>query len=105
MTYLNNTQTENLETLTDKIKRVSDIYAKTYNIKRDEDWYFLKLLGEIGELTKEYNIIKRRTIRPLNLEAIEDEIADCFCHIILLADCLDINIEKTIKRKWFKFLK
>ena len=32
-------------------KRVSDVYANKFGIKRDDDWFILKIQEELGELT------------------------------------------------------
>ncbi len=43
-----------LKTITKKVVMVSDQYEKNCDIKRDADWYILKLHEEVGELTQNY---------------------------------------------------
>ncbi|PIS18219.1 hypothetical protein COT54_00465 [Candidatus Collierbacteria bacterium CG09_land_8_20_14_0_10_46_12] len=63
----------NVHKVTRQIKKVSDIYAKKYGIRRDANWYLLKL---------------------------QEEMADVFCHVLLLARHHKINLEKEVEEKW-----
>lgn len=99
-----------LKELTQKVLMVSDQYEKNCKIKRDEDWYILKLHEEIGELTQNYLSYTLRG-RSRNLtkeelkENISNELADVLGQILLFANYHDINLEKSMENKWFKYLK
>jgi NTP pyrophosphatase (non-canonical NTP hydrolase) len=90
-----------------KITQVSDIYADRFNIKRDQNWYFYKLIEEVGEMTKAYNDYCGRGRNPTTQEMqqhFKDELADVFAHLILFTKAHDIDIETAIMEKWFKWL-
>jgi NTP pyrophosphatase (non-canonical NTP hydrolase) len=99
-----------LNTLIKKVVMVSDQYEKNCNIKRDEDWYILKLHEEIGELTQNYLSYTHRG-RDRNLtqkelkKNISNEVADILGQILLFANYHDIDIEKAMEDKWFSYLK
>ncbi|MEI7604374.1 MAG: hypothetical protein WCJ19_05130 [bacterium] len=38
------------------------------------------------------------------MKGFEEEIADVFCHLLLLAKNNDVNLEKIIEEKWLKYL-
>lgn len=98
-----------LAELTETIARVSDLYASRCNIRRDDDWYALKLQEEAGELTAEY---LRGTGRgrlgqgPAEGQrlALEDEAADLFAQLLLFCRHNGIDIEAALERKWFRHL-
>jgi NTP pyrophosphatase (non-canonical NTP hydrolase) len=99
-----------LNTLSKKVKMVSDQYAKNCNIKRDEDWYILKLHEEIGELTQNYlSYTLRGRNRNLTSEElkknISNEVADVLGQILLFANYHDIDLERSMEDKWFSHLK
>src|SRR4029079_2412168 len=43
---------EMLAVLTERLERVSAHYAERFAIRRDDDWYMMKLGEELGELTQ-----------------------------------------------------
>ncbi len=98
-----------LTELTDRVEQVSDIYAQRCNIRRDPDWYALKLQEEAGELVAEYLRGTGRgrvgdrdelTIR----EALEDEAADLMAQLLLFCRANAIDLEAALQRKWFRYL-
>lgn len=98
--------------IAEKIKKVSDIYAARFGIRRDEIWYFLKLQEEIGELAKAYVNSRGGGREGSNLaeasihkEFLSDEIADVLAHLVLFADVNGINIVEALDRKWLSHLK
>ncbi|KIO51222.1 nucleoside triphosphate pyrophosphohydrolase family protein [Flavobacterium hibernum] len=100
----------NLNELIKKVVKVSDQYEKNCNIKRDEDWYILKLQEELGELTQNYlSYTSRGRDRNLTQEElkknISNEVADLLGQILLFANYHDIDIEKSMDDKWFSYLK
>ena len=99
-----------LNIATQKVKMVSDQYEKNCNIKRDEDWYILKLHEEIGELTQNYlSYTLRGRNRNLTQEElkknISNEVADVLGQVLLFANYHDIDLEKAMEDKWFSYLK
>ncbi|KZL05656.1 pyrophosphatase [Pseudovibrio ascidiaceicola] len=91
------------------VKTVSAIYAKRFNINRDEIWYLAKLQEELGELTAAHMKATRRgrsgsaTPKELHMQK-EDEAADLLAHLLLYADRNDLDLEKAIRRKWMAHL-
>ena len=96
--------------LADKIARVSDICAARTGVRRDDDWFALKLMEEAGELAAEHLRLSGR--KPANgrsepelVEARGDEAADLFAMLVLYCRHNGIDIEAALERKWFKHLK
>jgi NTP pyrophosphatase (non-canonical NTP hydrolase) len=99
-----------LERMAEQIETVADRYAREYHITRDDDWYVFKLQEELGELTQKFLMLSGRArqkgFSQEELRAqFEDEIADTFSLIMLLARHFGIDIEAAVDRKWFKYLK
>lgn len=95
--------------LTDKVESVSRGYAAQAGITRDKDWFAFKLQEELGELTQKYLMMTGRgRKKDLSEEEIrlgfEDEVADVLGHLLLLAKHFDVDLEKSLDRKWFKYL-
>lgn len=95
----------NVHKITRQVKKVSDLYAHKFGIKRDSNWYILKLQEEMGELIQSYLMMKGRARKKNKTqEEITDdfrkEMADVFCHVLLLARHNKINLEKEINDKW-----
>lgn len=95
--------------LTDKAQRVADIYAMRCGIRRDDDWYALKLQEEAGELTAEYLRLTGRgrvehRARAEIRAALEDEAADLMAMLLLFCRHHDIDVEAALARKWFRHL-
>jgi len=98
-----------IKEILEKIKKVSDKYEKVHDIKRDDDWYILKLHEEVWELSQVYlSLTWRWRKRDKNDEEMmknfSDELADILAQLLLLADKKDIDIEKSLKEKRFKYL-
>lgn len=58
--------------------------------------YFLKLSGEVGELAE---AIRHDLKRPADggvKGTIDEEIWDCMYYLVAIANCYDIDLEKTI---------
>jgi len=99
-----------LKTITKKVVMVSDQYEKNCDIKRDADWYILKLHEEVGELTQNYLSYtlrgRKRNLTPEELKQnMSNEVADILGQILLFANYHDIDIEKSMEDKWFSYLK
>ncbi len=94
-----------IKALTDTIENISTVYASKYGINRDSDWFILKLQEELGELIQSY-LMKTGQARKKDLSEQElssnfqKEVADVFCHVLLLAEHIDIDLEKVVEEKW-----
>ncbi|KQW81195.1 hypothetical protein ASC89_05040 [Devosia sp. Root413D1] len=96
--------------LTERVEQVSAIYAERCDIRRDADWYALKLQEEAGELVAEH---LRSTGRGRAGErsaaairtALEDEAADLLAQVLLFCRHNQIDVEAALERKWFAHLK
>lgn len=101
--------TVELHEIQQKVEAVSRIYAKNCNVRRDDDWYFLKMQEETGELLQAWLRLTGRGRQKGDPEAqirqqLEDELADCMAQVFLIAERFDIDVEEAIGRKWFKYL-
>jgi NTP pyrophosphatase (non-canonical NTP hydrolase) len=89
---------------------VSDNYAKKFGIVRDRNWYVLKLQEEMGELIQSYLMMignarqKNKTEVEIKAE-FHKEMADVFCHVLLLAKEFDVDLEKEVSEKWLVWQK
>ncbi len=98
-----------LEKLTEKIETVSSRYASQVGIARDRDWFVFKLQEELGEMTQKYLMLTGRGRKKGMTDdeirtGLEDEVADVFGQLLLLAKHFDIDLEKALDRKWFAYL-
>lgn len=92
--------------LADKAQRVSDIYAERCDIRRDDDWFVLKLQEEAGELVAECLRLTGRGrveghTQPEMRTALEDEAADVLAMLLLSCRHNGIDLEAALGRKWF----
>lgn len=98
-----------LREIQQKVEAVSRIYAKNCDVRRDDDWYFLKMQEETGELLQAWLRLTGRGRQKGDTEAqirtqLEDELADCLAQILLIAERFDVDLEQVTGRKWFKYL-
>ena len=87
------------------ITKVSNNYARKFGIRRDNNWYILKLQEELGELIQSYLMMtgKARQKDKSKEQITEDfkkEVADVFCHVLLLAKRFNVDLEHEVKPKW-----
>lgn len=71
----------NLNEITTRLLRVSDQYAAKFSIRRDDDWFILKIQEELGELSAAYlKLTQRARIGQASSDELEknlrEEIAD-----------------------------
>ncbi|MEO0637464.1 MAG: pyrophosphatase [Pseudomonadota bacterium] len=90
-------------------ERVSQIYARNCSIRRDDDWYILKLQEEVGELVSVYlRQTGRGRVKGADSVAMQqqfnDELADCMAQILLIAERFDVDLSEAMASKWFKYL-
>lgn len=99
-----------IKDLTQQVEMVSQKYAKKYGIRRDPHWFVLKLQEESGELIQSYLMMKGKgrkkgkTKEELKKD-FHKELADVFCHVLLLARANKVDLEKEIEEKWLKYNK
>lgn len=95
--------------LSERLAQVSDIYAKRFDIRRDDDWYALKLQEEAGELVAEYlrgsgrGRVKDRSADEQRA-ALADEAADLLAQLLLFCRHHKIDPEAALQRKWLRYL-
>ncbi len=94
-----------IKTLSNKVEKISLLYSNKFEIRRDADWFILKLQEELGELIQSYLMMigqarkKEKTKKELNQD-FRKEVADVFAHVLLLAKHHNINLEKEVEKKW-----
>lgn len=98
-----------ISALSAKVGRVSDIYAERCDIKRDDDWYVLKLVEELGELNAEYlRLTGRGRKKDKSMQEIKSDLgaecADVLAHLLLFANHNKIDLEQELREKWFVYL-
>ena len=96
--------------MAEQIEIVANRYAREINVTRDDDWYVFKLQEELGELTQKFLMMSNRGrqkgFTPEEIrEQFEDEVADTFSLVVLLARHFQVDLEQAVDRKWFKYLK
>lgn len=95
--------------LAEKAERVSTLYAERCNIRRDDDWFALKLQEEAGELVAEYlrstgrGRMHGETAAQL-ADSLADEAADLLAQLLLFCRHNGVDIEAALERKWFGHL-
>ncbi|SHF76914.1 NTP pyrophosphatase, house-cleaning of non-canonical NTPs [Kaistia soli DSM 19436] len=88
-----------------QFERASAAYAAANGVERDPDWFVLKLVEEMGELTQVWNKLQGRGRRHGRSEeelkqALADETADLFGHVLLFAGQNGVDLDAAILRKW-----
>ena len=94
-----------LNNLKGQFEEASAKYAAANGLKRDPDWFVLKMHEEIGELTQIWNKLSGRGRRHGRSEAelrqaLADETADLLGHILLFAGQNSLDLALAIERKW-----
>jgi len=93
-----------------KIELRSKQYAEDHHVRRDDDWFLLKIQEEFGELTQKYLMLTDRARqKEMSKEEIrkdlEYEFADLFCQTILFGEHNNIDLLKNVQEKWLKHLR
>lgn len=95
----------NLATMERQVEVVSDYYATRFGIRRSSDWFLFKLQEEVAALVRAYLEmqgqvrLKGVSSTPLR-DTFEQELADVFCHVILLARHFEVDLETAVSKKW-----
>lgn len=88
-----------------QFEQASQAYAAANDVRRDGDWFVLKLQEELGELTQVWMKLTGRG-RPRGKteaqlrDALADETADLLGHILLFAHTEGVDLDAAIERKW-----
>ena len=93
-----------LSELSEKVARISDIYADEHGIDRSGDWAILKLQEELGELTAEHLRLSGRARGEPSEQALGDEAADVLGMLLIYCDRAGIDLEQAMQRKWLHWL-
>ena len=98
-----------LKAATEQVQQVCDLYAERCNIRRDDDWFLLKIQEELGELVQAHLKLTSRGrtkgLSPAELEAARaDEAADLLCMVLLYCRHFGIDPDEAIQRKWLSWL-
>ncbi len=99
----------NLNEISERLGKVSDIYAEKFGIRRDDDWFVLKIQEELGELSAAYLKLTQRARVGQDSQTeldknLRDEVADVVAMTLLFAKHRGIDVEQAIKDKWFRYL-
>ncbi|RYE60389.1 MAG: pyrophosphatase [Hyphomicrobiales bacterium] len=86
------------------------MYEAETGVRRDDDWYALKMQEELGELIAEHLRLSGRGRRKnLSDEEIiaarNDEAADLLAFLLLYARQNGIDLDAALERKWFSYLR
>jgi NTP pyrophosphatase (non-canonical NTP hydrolase) len=93
-----------LSELSEKVARISDIYAAEHGIDRSGDWAILKLQEELGELTAEHLRISGRARGEADPRALADEAADVLGMLLIYCSRAGIDIDQAMQDKWLHWL-
>ncbi len=95
-----------LQTIINEYKHIGDFLNRRWPLKSQQQRTFartMKIVEELGELADEIltsmNLQRKSKIAAFSKENVEDEFADVFASLLLLAIELNIDIEKVMKRK------
>ena len=80
-------------------------YAERNNIHRDDEFYFLKMQEELGELTRSFLEIRGSEAKSKSSKAelqrkLEGDVTSLVGNALILADYFQVNLEKTLKEKF-----
>jgi NTP pyrophosphatase (non-canonical NTP hydrolase) len=98
-----------LKELADKAELASSNYARVNDIRRDGDWFLMKVQEEAGELAAEHLRVTGRgraggkTDTEVRTD-LENEAADLLGQLLCYCRHYDIDLEAAITRKWFVHL-
>ena len=93
-----------LEALGERVGQVSDIYARRFDIRRDDDWALIKLQEELGELAQAHLRLSSRGRGAADETARADEAADVLCMLLLYCRRFGIDLDAAVARKWLAHL-
>lgn len=92
--------TADLRALGRSFEAASQAYAAAKGVRRDDDWFFLKLQEEAGEVVNAWLQRTNRKAGPAGPDDLADELADLLGHVMLAAHRFDVDLEAAVRRKW-----
>jgi NTP pyrophosphatase (non-canonical NTP hydrolase) len=97
-----------LAALADRLEHISVGYAEREGVDRDDDWFLLKLMEELGELTQiqlaRTGRSKDRGMDDAKLdERLAEECADVLGHVLLFARRNGVDLQQALERKWIRW--
>jgi NTP pyrophosphatase (non-canonical NTP hydrolase) len=107
---MNKTELTQLQELTEKAKRVAEMYKLEYpDVKMDRDYLPFKITEEWGECLQTYLMLTDRgrqkgKSKEQIKELFANEFADVFAYLILFAESEGIDLAEAIEKKWFSYL-
>lgn len=93
-----------LSEVADSAERISDIYADKFGVRRDDDWYLIKLQEELGELAQAHLRLSSRGRGEACEHDRADEVADVLCQLLLYCRRFGIDADAAVRRKWLAWL-
>jgi NTP pyrophosphatase (non-canonical NTP hydrolase) len=95
---------QDLAALTELARRVADIYAERFEIRRDPAWYLGKMSEELGKVTSAYLKLQGQGRGAASRRDLEDELGDLLGFVLLFADWQGVDIGAALQRKWGAYL-
>jgi NTP pyrophosphatase (non-canonical NTP hydrolase) len=97
-----------VETLSERLEKISVGYGERLGFSRDPDWFLLKLQEEVGELTQAYlqhtGRARSKGATPEEIrETLQLEFADVLCQLLLFARQHDVDLAAAVERKWLAY--
>ena len=97
------------KSLTDPVQEVCDLYAERCAIRRDDDWFLLKIQEELGELVQAHlKLTARGRVQGATEAELTrsraDEAADLLCMVLLYCRHFGIDPDEAVGRKWLAWL-
>ena len=95
-----------LAALADRLEAISVGYAAREGIDRNDDWFLLKLMEELGELTQiQLARTGRSKDRGFDDEQLDEKLAEeCVVgHVLLFARRNGVDLAAALDRKWFRW--
>ena len=93
-----------LAALSESVGQVSDVYAARFDVRRDDDWFLIKLQEELGELAQAHLRLSGRGRGVADETARADEAADVLCSLLLYCRRFGVDLDAAVARKWLAHL-
>jgi NTP pyrophosphatase (non-canonical NTP hydrolase) len=93
-----------LQALASQVAEVSDLYAARFGVRRDDDWFLLKLQEELGELAQAHLKLSHRGRGDCDEAARAAEAADVFCMLLLYCRRYGVDLDAAVQSKWLSHL-
>jgi NTP pyrophosphatase (non-canonical NTP hydrolase) len=90
--------------LGERVAAVSDVYAERFGVRRDDDWFLLKLQEELGELAQAHLRLSGRGRAAAEEADRAAEAADILCQLLLYCRRFGVDLDAAIAGKWLSRL-